>query len=283
MKNSIALLLFTLLMQSCKTQFPLQSHDFTPEGSFTKGIEGPATDYEGNIYAVNFAEDGTIGKVTPNGETSLFVKLPNGSIGNGIRFGEKNQMFVADYTNHNILEIDLVSKKISVFAHEATANQPNDIAIAPNKTLYASDPNWSDNTGKLWKVTKENGFELLEENMGTVNGVEVSPDGKKLYVNESVQLKIWVYDIVENGLIENKQEFRSFEDHGLDGMRCDAKGNIYVTRYGKGTVIKLSPEGVLLNEIVLKGKNPSNLTFSKDYKKIYVTMADRGNIEVVDL
>ena len=37
---------------------------------------------------------------------------------------------------------------------------------------------------------KRNGFVLLEKEMGTTNGIEVSHDGKKLYVNESVQRKI---------------------------------------------------------------------------------------------
>ena len=55
-------------------------------------------------------------------------------------------MFVATYTNPNILEIDLITKKIEVFAHEATASQPNDIAIAQNKSLYTSDIKWSDDT-----------------------------------------------------------------------------------------------------------------------------------------
>ncbi len=261
----------------------LKSIDFTREGSFTKGIEGPATDHEGNIYAVNFEEQGTIGKVTPTGEAAVFVKLPNGSIGNGIRFGKKNQMFVADYVNHNILEIDLKSKMITIFANEPDANQPNDVAISPDMTIYASDPNWSDNTGRLWKVTKEQGFQLLEKDMGTTNGIEVSPDGKKLYVNESFQRKIWVYDIVENGLLENKKEFISFEDFGLDGMRCDANGNIYVCRYGKGTIAILSPAGQLLKEVKLKGEKPTNITFSNDYKKCYVTVADRGTIEVITL
>lgn len=273
--------LLLVLTSSCAQQ--LKSSDFTKEGSFTEGVEGPATDYQGNIYAVNFEEQGTIGKVTPSGEGSVFVKLPNGSIGNGIRFGKQQQMFVADYTNHNILEIDLRSKKIEVFAHEPTAHQPNDIAIAPNGTLYASDPNWSDNTGKIWKVTKEKGFELLEDQMGTTNGIEVSPDGKQLYVNESVQRKIWVYDIRDNGSVENKQEFISFEDFGMDGMRFDNLGNLYVCRYGKGTVVVLSSSGEIVKEIELIGKNPSNITFSNDYKKCYVTMADRGNIEIVNL
>ena len=105
----------------------------------------------------------------------------------------------------------------------------------------------------------------------------------KLYVNESVQRKIWVYDIVEEGFIKNKQEFISFEDFGLDGMRCDGNGNIYVCRYGKGTIAIISPEGILLKEIELKGKKPTNITFSNDYKKCYITIADRGCIEIVKL
>ena len=270
-----------MLTISCNQH--LKSIDFTEEGSFTTGIEGPATDRAGNIYAVNFQKQGTIGKISSKGETSLFIKLPNGSIGNGIRFGKKNQMFVADYVNHNILEIDLISKKIEIFANELNANQPNDIAISPNGTLYASDPNWSDDTGKLWKITKEKGFELLEQEMGTTNGIEVSPDGKKLYVNESIQRKIWVYDITENGSLKNKQEFFSFDDFGLDGMRCDKNGNIYVCRFGKGTVAIISTAGKLLQEIALKGKKPTNITFSNDYSTCYVTIADRGCIEVVKL
>ena len=40
-------------------------------------------------------------------------------------------MYVADYTGHNILKVDMKSKKISVFAHEPKMNQPNDIVFAP--------------------------------------------------------------------------------------------------------------------------------------------------------
>ncbi|MCK0123409.1 SMP-30/gluconolactonase/LRE family protein [Gelidibacter sp. F2691] len=277
----ISVLCLSAVLMGCASSY--HSKEFTKEGSFTSGIEGPATDSQGTIYAVNYKEQGTIGKITPAGESTVFVTLPNGSIGNGIRFGQQHQMFVADYVNHNILEIDMSTKHIEVYAHEPTASQPNDIAIARDGTIYASDPNWADNTGKIWKVTKTKGFELLEDNMGTTNGIEVSPDGKKLYVNESVQRKIWVYDIGDNGVIKNKQELISFADFGLDGMRCDREGNLYVTRYDKGTVVVLSPTGTVLKEYRLKGKKPSNLTFSPDFKTIYVTLADKGNIEVIRL
>lgn len=276
-----ALLGVCVVLTSCESTITVK--DFTKEHEFTGGIEGPATDVAGNVYAVNFQAEGTIGKVTPNGETSLFVTLPEGSTGNGLRFGNPNQLFVADYTRHAILEINTNTKEVSVLAHKSEANQPNDIAISPSGVLYASDPNWKESTGNLWKVTKENGFELLEANMGTTNGIEVSPNGKKLYVNESVQRVIWEYDILENGNIASKKQFFTFPDFGLDGMRCDKDGNLYVCRYDKGTVVVLSPAGKQINEITLKGKKPTNITFSNDFSKCYITLADRGCFEVITL
>ena len=65
--------------------------------------------------------------------------------------------------------------------------------------------------------------------MGTTNGIEVSPDETKLYVNESVQKNIWVYDLDSDGNISNKKLFYSFEDYGLDGMRCDNQ-EIYMSQ-----------------------------------------------------
>ncbi|WP_235015718.1 SMP-30/gluconolactonase/LRE family protein [Aquimarina sp. AU58] len=283
MKNTIifAVMLFgTIVFSSCTNEKPIDnSTDFTKEYEFTKGIEGPAVDSKGNLYAVNFKEEGTIGIVNRKGESSLFVKLPRGSIGNGIRFDKSDNMYIADYTNHNILYIKNGSKEVAVFAHDSTMNQPNDIAISSNRTLYASDPNWKNGTGNLW-MTSNRKLVLVEKNMGTTNGIEVSPDGKKLYVNESIQRNIWVYDITDNGKPINKRIFKTFKDFGLDGMRCDAKGNLYVCRYDKGTIVVLSPEGKELREVQLKGKKPTNIAFGgKDNTQCFVTMADRGCFE----
>ncbi|WP_103072623.1 SMP-30/gluconolactonase/LRE family protein [Aquimarina sediminis] len=268
-----------VLLVSCNRG--VKSEDFTTPNSFTSGVEGPATDSVGNIYAVNYQKEGTIGKVTPEGQSSLFIELPDGSIGNGIRFGKQNKMYIADYTNHNVLAVDMNTQNISVFAHLPEANQPNDITISPSGVIYASDPNWKKGTGNIWKIDIDKRFERLEANMGTTNGIEVSPDGKKLYVNESVQQKIWVYDIQNDDSIVNKKLLYSFKDFGLDGMRCDRQGNLYVCRYDKGTVVVLSPRGELLEEVKLQGKKPTNITFSNDFSVFYVTMADRGCIETV--
>lgn len=259
--------------------------DLLKEGSFVK-IEGPAIDSRGNLYAVNFDKLGTVGVVKPSGEASVYVVLPEGSVGNGIRFDKAGYMYIADYTKHNILKVDPKDKSISVFAHNDKMNQPNDIAISPTtEFLYASDPKWADSTGNLWMINRKGETFLLEGNIGTTNGIEVSPDGKRLYVNESIQRKIWVYDIQKDGFVKNKRLFFSFKDFGMDGMRCDSKGNLYVTRHGKGTIVVLTKDGKQIREIALKGKLCSNITLSNNKKNpvFYVTMADRGCFEYFTL
>lgn len=260
-----------------------QSKDLLPEHTFTSGIEGPATDKAGNVYAVNYGKEGTIGMVRPDGTHECFVTLPAGSTGNGIRFNKEGDMLVADYTGHNILKVDMKTKKISVFAHEPKMHQPNDIALAPNGNLYASDPDWATKKGQLWLITPNGKVTLLEGDMGTTNGIEVSPDGKHLYIDESAQLRLTVYDIQPDGTLRNKKIIHTFEGYGMDGIRCDIKGNLYLCRYDKGTVAILSPEGKLLREVQLKGKQPSNITFGgPDQKRCYVTLQDRGCFETFE-
>ena len=257
-----------------------QSFDFTSEHQFTSGIEGPAVDKDGNIYVVNFQKQGTIGIVDMDGKASLFVELPEGSIGNGIRINSTGRLCIADYPQHNILVLDPLSKEIIVFANNPTMNQPNDLAINKSGILFASDPNWKDGTGNIWRIDTDRKMVLLEENMGTTNGIEVSPDEKTLYVNESVQRKVWAYDLSPSGSISNKRLFHQFSDFGMDGMRCDQAGNLYITRHGKGTVAILSPTGELIREVVLKGKKPSNIAFGgEDGTTCYVTLQDRGCLE----
>ena len=257
------------------------SQEFTHVNGFTSGIEGPACDAEGNLYAVNYERQHTIGKVTPDGTVSVFVELPRGSIGNGIRFNSEGFMFIADYTNHNVLKVDMTTRNISVHAHEPTMNQPNDIAIGANDILYASDPNWGASTGQIWRVDTDGKVTLLEADMGTTNGIEVSPDEKVLYVNESAQRNVWAYDLSLEGEISNKRLLIQFPDFNMDGMRCDVEGNLYITRHGKGTVAKLSPAGEVLLEVQLTGKLCSNIAFGgPDGCTCYVTMADCGNVEV---
>jgi sugar lactone lactonase YvrE len=254
------------------------SSEFTLPNSFTNGVEGPAVDRSGNVYAVNFSRQGTIGIITPPGEPFLFVELPDSSIGNGIRFDSHGNMLIADYKMHNVLKVDMKTKNISVYAHESRMTQPNDLAIDSKDRVYASDPNFKAQTGRVWRIDTDGHVILLDSLPAAANGIEVSPDEKKLYVGAGRD--VFSYDLSANGELSYKKLLIEFPDFGTDGMRCDANGNLYVARFGKGVIAKVSPTGKLLREIELTGKRPTNVAFGgKDGCTVYVTLMDRGNLE----
>lgn len=258
------------------------SEIFVAAGSFHPEIEGPAVDAAGNLYAVNFggnheAAKGSIGKVSPTGEARHFLQLPKGSVGNGIRIDQHGRFFIADYTGHNIWRYN--GNSLSLYLHQSAMFQPNDLAISQTGVLFASDPDWKNNSGQIWRIDAAGDSILLETNMGTTNGIEVSPDQRFLYVNESRQRKVWRYQLDKQMNVSNKTLLIEFADHGLDGMRCDPQGNLYIARYGKGSIAKISPEGKLLREYQLHGQFPTNVTFSNDFKFLYITMQKQGAVE----
>ncbi len=249
---------------------------------FTEGIEGPAMSSKGDLFIVNFNREGTIGILKRDSSRfELYVKLPGGSIGNGIRFDAKDNMYIADYKNHNILFIENGTKDVQVYCTNKLINQPNDLTLHKNGFGFASDPNWKNKTGNLLRFSKGK-LEIIENNMGTTNGIELSPNGDKLYVNESLQNIIWQYDVDPLGNLSNKNVFIQFHDYGMDGMRCDQRGNVYLARYGKGVITVLDKTGKLLEEIPLHGKKPTNITFPKGTnKEAYVTIQDKKWVEKI--
>ena len=282
MKNLAVLLSCLISVAFAQAQY-YEARDLTAENTFSENIEGPNVDKAGNLYVVNFQKDGTIGLVHPNGEIDLYVTLPSPSIANAIMFDKKGNMLLADWKGHNVLKVDKKTKAVTVYVHNDLFNQPNDLCINKKGQLFASDPSWKESTGKIWRIDGPGKAVLLDDKMGTTNGIELSPDDKKLYVNESVQKNIWVFDVSAKGDISNKRLFYKFEDFGMDGMKCDKLGNLYVTRHGKGTIAILSPDGKLIREVQMKGKSTSNITFGgQDGKSCFVTLQDRKCVEVFE-
>ena len=116
--------------------------------------------------------------------------------------------------------------------------------------------------------------------MGTTNGICLSPDDKILYVNESVQKRIWAFDVNAKGELSGQRIFATVDDFGFDGMKTDSRGNLYVARYGKGTIAIYAADGKQIQEVKLKGKDVSNITFGgKDLKTCFVTLQDRKGME----
>jgi sugar lactone lactonase YvrE len=263
-----------------------ESVQVTPAGEYTFGIEGPAVDLDGNLFVVNFGRQGAIGKLAPGSAASeKFIDLPEGSVGNSIRFARDGTMFIADYKKHNIFVVRKGNTTPEVWFHSDQMNQPNDMTIARDGTIYASDPNWKGRSGQIWRIAHavdgsvQGKVMAAPRAMGTTNGIDLSPDGKTLYVGESGSGQIWAYDVSGNELT-NARLVKTFDRETIDGVRTDVEGKLVIARILKGSIAILTPDGKVQKEIVLKGKEPSNLAFGgKDGRTIFVTQRQGGFIE----
>jgi signal peptidase len=263
-----------------------ESAQVTPASEYTFGIEGPAADLDGNLFVVNFGKPGTIGRLPVGGTASeAFTALPEGSVGNAIRFDRNGTMFIADYKKHNIFAIPKGSSEPGVWFHSDEMNQPNDITVARDGTIYASDPNWKGREGHVWRIAKaadgtvQGQIMSAPRAMGTTNGIDLSPDGNTLYVGESNNGQVWSYAIHGSELTDAKL-VKAFQPDTIDGLRTDVTGRLYVARILKGTIALMKPNGAVEREIVLKGKEPTNLAFGgSDGKTVFVTQRQGGFIE----
>jgi sugar lactone lactonase YvrE len=263
-----------------------ESVQVTPAGEYTFGIEGPAVDVDGNLFVVNLGKPGTIGRLPAGAVASEnYAALPQGSVGNSIRFDRDSTMFVADYKGHNIFAFRKGSAEPLLWFHSDEMKQPNDMTIARDGAIYASDPNWKGREGHVWRIAKAQDGSVQGEimtaprAMGTTNGIDLSPDGKTLYVGESNSGEIWSYTIRGTELTDAKL-VKTFQPDTIDGLRTDVSGRLYVARILKGTIAIMKPDGAVQKEIALKGKEPTNLAFGgDDGKTVFVTQRQGGFIE----
>ena len=164
--------------------------------------------------------------------------------------------------------------------------QPNDLAISTQREtlIYLSGQTFSSDTtagvsGDLWtcdngKASQVTSDILAGAGIHRTNGIETSPDGQSLYLSSAKNVK---GAVVENriyrfqtdkltGALLKQPPTVFYEFTGvdaavdIDGMRTDVEGNLFVSRNGKGQVVKISPQGKLLMVISLPGMGgPSNL------------------------
>jgi len=263
-----------------------RSNQLTPSREYTLGIEGPAVDSAGTLYVVNFQRQGTIGMLRPGADKSeLFAELPAGSVGNSIRFDRGGRMYVADFKKHNIFVFEPGSKEPRVYFHSDSFYQPNDLTIAADGTIYASDPLFSRRQGQVWRVTRgpdgtgQGAMMASERAVGVANGVDLSPDEKTLYVGESATREIWAYRL-EGPKLASPRLVTKFSDFEIGGLRADVDGKLFVTRPGAGLVTVLLPDGKVEREIKLRAKAPTNLAFGgPDGRTVYVAQSEGGFIE----
>jgi gluconolactonase len=261
------------------------------EGSFT---EGPAYGPDRCIYFsdIGISSNADIGnrimKFDPrSGKTSEY-RNPSGRA-NGLDFDPQGRLVAAEGANtggHRRVTLTEKDGKIRVLADKWKGkrfNSPNDLTIDPKGRVYFSDPRYVGDepreidTESVYRIDPDGTVTQLITDVQKPNGIVLSPDLKTLYVadsNPTGNQHLLAYPLREDGSVGKKKLLHDFgKGRGIDGMCCDAQGNVYgAAGSGKtGGVYVFSPEGKQLAFIPVP-ETPTNCVFAgKDRKDLYVT------------
>ena len=157
-------------------------------------------------------------------------------------------------------------------------NSPNDLVVKSDSSIFFTDPDFNIPVGEpkeldfqgVFRISKNGNVQVLDSTtFDKPNGICFSPDESKLYVNESPQGIIYVWD-VDDSTITNRSVFFTIPGIGYsDGMKVDVEGNLYCT--GPTGVWVISPAGVCIDTILVP-VNPSNCNWGDaDRRTLYIT------------
>ncbi len=238
--------------------------------------EGPVWDERGFLY-VSDEVTNKIFKLFPDGHHEDVVSLgdPDGNT-----YDKKHRLIDCASVLRAIIAVE-PNGKYTVLADRYQGkkfNSPNDVVLGPDGALYFTDPTLDLVKGEkhelpfqgVFRLGTDGKVTLLIKDLVQPNGLAFSPDGLKLYVDDSERKDIHVYDVARDGSVSNARLFAKMDGPGdPDGMRVDTLGNLYVT--GQSGIWVFDAAGNHLGTIVLP-EQTANLTWGDpDYGTLYIT------------
>jgi len=236
--------------------------------------EGPAWSLEGFLLFSDTTID-QLKKWTPGKGVTDFASRPGGASGNA--YDDQGRLYTCEFRERRVTRT-AKNGKTDVLAAKFEGkrlNAPNDVVVRRDGNVYFTDPAFGNQQDEreldfygVFRVRPSGEVEAIARWKTRPNGIALSPNGRLLYVSDSDQRLVRVYDLAANGAASNERVFVPKIDGVPGGVRTDEKGNVYVAaKY----VFAYSPRGELLKEIQL-AQTPSNLAWGDpDLSSLYVT------------
>lgn len=206
----------------------------------------------------------------------------------GMTFDRQGRLVVAGWSWRRVwrMEADGSIQTLCSQFDGMKLNSPNDLVVKSDGSIYFTDP-----SGGLYNVEMHGEdvqryldyhpvFRISPEGKTTIavkdftypNGLAFNADESLLYINDTRENLIKVYDARPDGSVTNGRLFAKLvgpEAGVADGMKVDVEGNVYCT--GPAGIQVFAPDGKLLGRIRIPG-HATNLGFGdEDWRALYVT------------
>ena len=158
----------------------------------------------------------------------------------------------------------------------------NDGKIGPDGALWLCTDDLAEKEprGVLWRISPDGTAALIDAGFVVGNGPAFSPDGRTMYLADTMGRRILAYDFnAELGEVRDRRVFATFAvDVGYpDGMTVDIEGCLWVAHWGGSRISRYDPAGEIVRAVALPVPNVTSLAFGgPELTTLYVTTAREG-------
>jgi gluconolactonase len=250
--------------------------------------EGPTFDSKGNLFFVNYKGNGNIGRRTPEGDTEVWLRLPDAPPGPdgkaqkafpfGLKADQKDHLIAADYGGRRLLRIS-PEKRVETLADSFQGqpfNNPNDVCLDRAGNIYFTDPQGpgKDSVAAIYRYSTTGKLTRVHTGLKYPNGLAVATDQKTMYVAETWTRSVLAFELAKDGTLSKQRLVYQFPTPTVDGLAVDEHGRIWVARLDNKTVDVLSPGSKLLASYPVGDDRVTNLAWWE--KSLYVTVAGKA-------
>jgi gluconolactonase len=213
--------------------------------------------------------------------------------GNGLTYDADLNLIICEHATSSLVRLRPDGRREVLATHfeGRELNSPNDVCVRSDGSIYFSDPFYGRMPHYGVERPRQLGWQgvfrlrpgqvggdpqlLVERYLFSMpNGLCFSPDESRLYVNDTEQCNIRVFDVKSDGSLTNGRLFasgiRDMLKPGVpDGMKCDAEGNVWLT--APGGLWVYNPAGQLIGKVAIPELPAANLHWGgSDWRTLFV-------------
>jgi gluconolactonase len=210
--------------------------------------------------------------------------------GNGLCYDRQGRLLICEHSTSSVIRVEEDGSRTVLASHYQgkELNSPNDIIVKSDGTIYFTDPPYGRWPGfgverdqeldfcGVFRLPADGGDpELLVDDFAKPNGLCFTPDESVMYINDTDRMHIRKFTVNADGTLSGGDVWFTEEGTGRiedgipDGMKCDERGNVYVS--GPGGVWVITPEAEFLGKIETP-ENVGNHCFGEDdLKTLFIT------------
>jgi D-xylonolactonase len=200
-----------------------------------------------------------------------------GEVVGGFTFQEDDSLLL--FEADRISRLDLASGERTVLRTgiDPDMQRFNDVIADPEGRVYAGTIGKTDESGGLYRIDLDGSVTCLWKGTGCANGMGFSVDLRRFYWTCSTARQLYVCDYARGtGALERRRTlYAAPPDEGTpDGLAVDENDQLWSARWDGQAVLRISPDGRLLDRIELPVPKVSSVTFGgPELDTLYVTTA----------